>query len=230
MPIFSFAVLIIVGIVITVVKVTSQKKRKEEQERREQEKRDEQIREMKKRVQENNKQKRTPQAQTQSASQRSQSSPPKRDNASRDPFPTYIVNPFDEQITYAASMSAAQLNEWMLDFAAAEKAGAARPEVGKIKPLFARYLYESGFNYRLLRKISGYTPQNRLQFNASVNKIKPAFSAPTVSNGHIELPLPDRKSPPSAAYVRQKGATVELPKKNFKERRELYESFYVNRD
>ena len=217
MQAISFVIIIIIGIVISIVKVSSGRKRREENERREQEKRDAMIREAQRRVKEREEKKTPPRTSTQKRS------------VARDPFPSYRVKPFDENVTYASSLSAAQLNEWLLDFAAAEKAGAPRPEVGKIKPLFARYLYDNDFNYRLLRKIRGYTPQNRLGFVKCANKIKPQTLDCDCSNGHFDLPLPEKKLSPSA-YLRQKSVTVELPKKNFKERRQMYESFYLNKN
>ena len=219
MQVFAFAIILIVGIVISIVKISSTKKKREERDRREQEKRDAALREAQRRVQEREKQNK-PQPPRPATQNR---------RAAGDPFPSYKVNPFEEKVTYASSLSAAQLNEWLLDFAAAEKAGARRPERSKIKPLFVRYLLENDFNYRLLRKMRGYTPQNRLQFAANVNKVKPQAVDSSYSNDHISLPLPEQKLSPSA-YLRQKTVTVELPKKNFRERRELYESFYLNKD
>ncbi len=146
-----------------------------------------------------------------------------------DPFPDYRPDPFAVADSYAGTLSPAQFNEWLLDFAAAEKAGAARPERTDAKPVFARYLFENGFSYRLIRKIRGYAPQNRLAGVRFAKKDRPKLPECSVRNDEIALPPQEPKPAPNEIWVRQRVAVEILPKKDIKSMQAQFESFYMGK-
>ncbi len=151
-----------------------------------------------------------------------------RQNSS-DPFPDYRPDPFAVANSYEGTLSSAQLREWLLDFAAAEKAGADRPEKADEKPVFARYLYENGFSYRAIRKIRGYAPQNRLAGVEFEEKKRPVLPVCSARNNEIKMPAQEPKTAPKEIWVRQRAQTASLQKKDIKSMREQYEAFYIRK-
>lgn len=149
-------------------------------------------------------------------------------NLRPNPFPDYREKYFAEsKREKIATLTPAQYNEWLLDFAAAEKANAPRPEA-KGDPVFKRYLYESGFSYRFLRKLSGYAPQNRLYASVPAAKSKPANMPLVFSSGKANTPEPERKFTKREKPA-QKLGNYALPCKSG-DVSEIYESFYKGRD
>lgn len=145
------------------------------------------------------------------------------------PFPDYDADPFaGVRSEETGTLSPAQYNEWLLDFAAAERAGAPRPAKGSTRPIFARYLLDSGFSYRQLRKLCGYTPQNRLNGTLPPEKIKPAAISCLWQNAHVPLPPQESKSAVRHVELPQQAIIMPLSRKDVP--RAEYESFYIGKD
>ncbi len=201
-------VVVIVGIVISAVRAEKLKKQKEEERRRKEEQRTSVY---------------------QSTAVAKKKPPVSTASVKRtDPFPAYKTDPFARAAEEKATLSSAQLNEWLLDFAAAEKAGAKRP-AAKTRPVYARTLHASGFSYRQLRKLRGFVPQNRLHPIDCLPKRKPAALSCLLRNENF-VPLPqEEKLRFFTAVADTYDCAYPLPPKD-PTAHETYVSFYRGRD
>lgn len=143
-----------------------------------------------------------------------------------DPFAEYAENPYlkkDER----ATMTAAEYNEWLLDFVAAERAGAPRPKT-RVSP-YSRKLSYSGFSRRSVRKLRGFTPQNRLGKITCRNKIKPQNISTVLRNESYEFaPLAGKHS--FTEYPAPQRSEFLPVKAKDKTLSATYVSFYKNAD
>lgn len=213
-------IIIIVSVIISVTRAQKVKQEREEEERRRQE-----------RLRNQTANKTTarssaaakPSAATQSKARNYQS------GKKADPFPEHKTDPFAAAIAKTdITLSPAQLNEWLLDFAAAEKSGVQRFANKTATPPFEKFLNETGFSHRDTRKLRGYAPQNRLSAVKVPAKIKPVTLMCGISNDRF-TPLPQESKCTAEFGVKAQYINFgELPQKEQYD--SLYQSFYVNKN
>ncbi|MDE6399167.1 MAG: hypothetical protein K2L51_07590 [Clostridiales bacterium] len=146
-----------------------------------------------------------------------------------DPFPAYRADPFAAaQGEKTGTLSPAQYNEWLIDFTLSERTGAKFARHTD-RPKFARYLHESGFSHRVLRKTRPHVPQNRLACALPAPKRKPAVTEVAANNdGFVPLPLEKKTARAFADALPQRTAFLPLAAKSAAQAR--YESYYKGKD
>ena len=153
----------------------------------------------------------------------------RKNAASGDPFPAYRSDPFaTAQGEKTGTLSPAQYNAWLIGFTLSEQTGAPFARHTAC-PKFARYLHESGFSYRILRKTRPHIPQNRLACAMPAPKRKPFLTAVAAQNdGFVPLPLEKKTARLLSDAPPQRVAVLPLAAKS--EARERYEAYYKGKD
>ena len=153
----------------------------------------------------------------------------RRSNAKAEPFPDYGVNPFaDVHSAATGTLSPAQYNAWLLEFASAEKAGMSRPRASGTPSPFGEYLQNSGFTRRQTRKLHGYAPQNRLIAALPARKYKASFEGTLPENGGFTRSALLQKSTLRYGAPQQRVTIAPLPLKT--DWVATYASFYEGKD
>lgn len=217
-PVFIIAVVVSVVISIFRAKKIAEERREEERRRAERARRAAQTRARNK-----TSVKKTP------AKKTTPKNGTRRSNAKSEPFPDYGVNPFaDVHSAVTGTLSPAQYNAWLLEFASAEKSGMPRPRASGAPSPFGEYLQNNGFTRRQTRKLHGYAPQNRLIAALPARKYKSAFEGTLPKNGGFTRSALQQKSALRYGAPHQRVTIVPLsPKTDWAD---VYASFYEGKD
>lgn len=216
MKITVIAVIVIVGVVISIIRAQKIKQEREEEKKREE-------------------QRKRNDAQTQTAKRNTATSPrptcvkPQTQKAkAADPFGDY-GGPYTGQ-SQPLTLTPKQYGEWLTGFEENERAGVVQIKEEKGKSQFSRYLFEEGYSYRQTRKLRGYAPQNRLFAVPVAYKTKAddtVCAEPANPAQKIAAALPTKDGP--AVYVQAQQCVFPVLSKKAANRRTQYESFYMRK-